>query len=376
MGNTLDAVLQFLNADANYSATFTSIYPDGVSINNMAAALAYFQRINFTRFNTPFMRHLNGAGNELGEQALRGWQRFDELGCVHCHNGINLGGNSYQQLGAAIPYYGEERTAAPPDMGVMERSQREQDIHVFKVPGLHHVAATAPWFHDGSVPTLEAAIAEMAEHQLGRQASEQDIQDIASFLRALSGRSMDMGLATSALLGREDKASPDAVMPAVESSASHHQAYLDAIAAIGSAQTRLLTEMRRIHSGAVAHADFLQFQHLELIRHARALQHPPAALDEQTRQQLAARAALLLAAIKQLEWPIADLLRAHAIVHVLESHQHDPEYGSLAGRMGDISARLAQQHEIVRQSMEAIAGSDINVLASALRQLFPRTTSP
>lgn len=373
MGNTLDAVLQFLKADTAYPASFASIYPDGVSINNMTDALAYFQRINFTKFNTPFIRHLNGAANELGEQALRGWQRFDELGCVRCHNGINLGGNSYQQLGAAIPYYGEERTAAPQDLGLMGRSGREQDRHVFKVPSLHHVATTAPYFHDGSVPTLEAAIAEMAQYQLGRQLSGQDINDIASFLHALSGPSMDMGLIITALLGKDDKDGP---MQEAEPSSSHQQAYLAAITAIGTAHARLLTEMQRIHSDEVAHADFLQFQHLELLRHARALQHPPAALEERTRQQLAAQAELLLSAIKQLEWTIADFLRAQAMSHVLVVHQNDPERGPLAGGLGDTTFKLAQQHAIVRQSMDAMTASNIKALASALDQLYPRSTAP
>jgi len=371
MGNTLDAVLQFLGSDAGYPDRFASLYPDGTSISNMTDALAYFQHIAFTKFNTPFVRYLNGAENELGEQALRGWQRFDELGCVRCHNGINLGGNSYQQLGSAIPYYDEERVAALPDHGLMGRSGRDQDRHVFKVPGLHHVATTAPYFHDGSVATLEAAIAEMAMYQLGRQLGAQDIDDIAVFLRALSGQASDTGIAITALLGSDNSASQSTAIPAAEPSSSHPQAYLAAIAAIGTAQARLVTEMQRIHSEQVAHADFLQFQHLELIRHARALQYPPASLDENSRKQLSAQAELLLAAVMQLEWDIADFLRAQALSHVLVLQQMDPEPGPLAGRLGDITARLAQQQEIVRQRMAAIVASSINDLAIALEHTYP-----
>lgn len=104
---------------------------------------------------------------------------------MSCHNGINLGGNSYQQLGEAIPYYGEHRSAGPEDMGIMSRTGRERDRHVFKVPGLHGVATTAPYFHDGSISTLHEAVALMAKHQLGTVLSERDVEDIVVFLRSL-----------------------------------------------------------------------------------------------------------------------------------------------------------------------------------------------
>lgn len=70
---------------------------------------------------------------------------------------------------------------------------RDDDLHVFKVPTLHGIAETAPYFHDGSIETLESAIEEMAEHQLGRLLNEQDVDDIAAFLRSMGGRPMGMG---------------------------------------------------------------------------------------------------------------------------------------------------------------------------------------
>lgn len=53
MAHNLDAVVDMLAADANYPAEFVSIYPDGITVHNMADALAYFQTVNFTRANTP-----------------------------------------------------------------------------------------------------------------------------------------------------------------------------------------------------------------------------------------------------------------------------------------------------------------------------------
>ncbi|MBU2098829.1 MAG: hypothetical protein KKD00_08705, partial [Gammaproteobacteria bacterium] len=127
MAHELSDVIAMLRNDANYSAEFAAVYPDGVTVNNMADAIAYFQRVNFTRPTTPFVRHLAGEEDQLSDQAQRGWQRFDEVGCVSCHNGINLGGNSYQQLGSAMDYFVEHRTAGPNDDGVYGRSGRTAD---------------------------------------------------------------------------------------------------------------------------------------------------------------------------------------------------------------------------------------------------------
>ncbi|HDZ09534.1 cytochrome-c peroxidase [Pseudohongiella sp.] len=192
MAHDLATVVELLQNDDNYAAEFAVLYPDGITAHNIGDALAYFQTMNFTRANTPFLRHLAGEEDQLSEQAMRGWQRFDEIGCVSCHNGINLGGNSYQQLGSATSYFVEHRVANVNDNGLINRSLREHDAHVFKVPTLHGVAETAPYFHDGSIDTLEAAIEEMGEHQLGRQLSQQDIDDISAFLQSLGGRGMGM----------------------------------------------------------------------------------------------------------------------------------------------------------------------------------------
>lgn len=198
MAHTLEGALEMLRMDSSYPDRFAAIYPDGITVNNVADAIAHFQRLTFVRRDTPFQRYLRGEIGALDTQALRGRHRFEELGCVRCHNGINLGGNSYQRLGEAIPYYGEHRKAGPEDMGVMSRTGQERDRHVFKVPGLHGVATTAPYFHDGSISTLHDAVALMAKHQLGTVLSERDVEDIVVFLRSLGdhfSRTGDQGVA-------------------------------------------------------------------------------------------------------------------------------------------------------------------------------------
>lgn len=313
MANTLDAVIDMLHADSQYPDKFTAAYPDGITVENMADALAHFQRFNFVRTDTPFQHYLNGDTDALDEQALRGWQRFDEMGCVSCHNGINIGGNSYQKLGAVIPYYDQQRQAGADDMGVMARSGRSEDRHVFRVPGLHGVSSTPPYLHDGSVSTLEQAIELMATHQLGRQLSQQDTDDIAAFLRSLDGRGPNYQELLAGQV-RAGAANADVV--------SHEAAWQRAREAISSTAQRLSVAAEQIHSGEVQHFDFLQFEHRELIRHARALHHPPSSMDGQTRRQTVARAQQLLAEVSALEWLIADFLRAEAMTGVFTAQQH------------------------------------------------------
>ncbi|MBC54589.1 MAG: hypothetical protein CMQ34_12225 [Gammaproteobacteria bacterium] len=419
MAHDLDAVVQWLQDDSDYAAEFAISYPDGVTAHNVGDALAYFQTMNFTRTNTPFLRHLAGEDGQLSDQAQRGWQRFDDLGCASCHNGINLGGNSYQQLGSASSYFVEHRVAGINDNGLFNRSLRDQDRHVFKVPTLHGIAETAPYFHDGSIETLEAAIEEMGEHQLGRVLSQQDIDDIAAFLQSLSGRGMGMMMGNMGMgrgqgmqrgqgmrhdqnmsqgmgrgmgrgmgqgmgqgpgmrrgpsmqQGTNNGASTAIDTPAPVTAANHSRPgshaddYDTAIAAAASAQEKLLAEMARIDVGDVAHYDFLQFEHLELLRHARALHHPPAALDDATRAQLTSTAQHLLTQTNDLEWVISDFLRAHAMAMVMQSHIDEPASNSTLSGPGEPAQRLKDYRQNAREMMTAMARSSISTIVQQL----------
>jgi cytochrome c peroxidase len=400
MAHTLPAVIDMLEQDASYPAEFAAVYPDGITVNNMADAIAYFQRVNFTRPTTPFVRHLAGEEGQLSEQALRGWERFDEVGCVTCHNGINLGGNSYQQLGSALNYFVDGRTAGPRDDGVFARSGRRTDKNVFKVPTLHGVAETAPYFHDGSVDTLESAIQKMGEHQLGRVLSQQDIDDIAAFLNSMGGRPMGMAMGSMgmgrgmgmrggmsgggmnhAMHGGSHESAPTEQPAAASSTASapsgtaadnhsHKQLYQAAISATTGAGDKILSEMQRINSAEIANFDFLQFEHLELLRNARALAFPPADLDSRTQQALQRSAEALLAASHDLEWIIADFLRAEAMSRIMDTHINSPEISPRAAELGDPMQRKAGYQAQSAAMLTAMQASTVSARALAVHEAF------
>jgi len=119
----------------------------------------------------------------------------------------------------------------------MERSDRQRDRYVFRVPGLHGgVATTSPYFHDGSVATLEEAIALMARHELARELDERDVDDIEAFLRSLGGN-FTSGRSPGASLAAESSGERDG-RTADTPQASHEQAYRAAVMAIGHGPKR------------------------------------------------------------------------------------------------------------------------------------------
>lgn len=170
-----------LKAIPGYRKLFASAFPDSenpVTIDNAAKAIAAFER----GLVTPgaFDKFLAGDAGALTHDQLDGYKLFVDVGCASCHNGAALGGGQYQKLGVKKPY----ETA---DLGRYEVTHKEQDKMKFKVPGLRNIAETGPYFHDGSVKTLPEGISLMAEHQLGKTLTNEEVVKIEAFLKSLTG---------------------------------------------------------------------------------------------------------------------------------------------------------------------------------------------
>ena len=325
----LDGALAVLRSLPDYVQSFNKLYPDGITADNLANAIAYYETMNFTGISSPFLRMVEGEQNELSRRARRGQRRFVEVGCASCHNGINLGGNSYQQLGVAADWYNGDRVPGEADQGLFGRTGRERDRHVFKVPTLHSVANTGPWFHDGSVTSLQQAVDQMARHQSGRYLENQDIDDIVSFLRSLGdsvgligdcavggnyGVSLDCDVKRRTAEPNQATELPSLEFPAPEVLDSQHaKAYAAALQRTTEAPRRILAEMQRIRTGEVAHYDFLQYEHIEMLRHARALSFPPATSSKERRETLMSQATQWQQSAVQYELKIANFLRSHAV---------------------------------------------------------------
>ena len=126
--------------------------------------------------------------------SLRDLNFLKKYNCNNCHNGVALGGNSFQKMGIYRDYFtdrasGENDLAAFPiskeDYGRFNVTKVEADRYVFKVPTLRNVKDTFPYFHDGTISDLAKAVKVMGEYQVGKDIPEEDIEKIVAFLKTL-----------------------------------------------------------------------------------------------------------------------------------------------------------------------------------------------
>jgi len=178
-----ETVVKKLGKIKEYKKLFTEAFPrekKPLNYNNIGVAIGAFERTLLTP--SRFDDYLNGDENALNQSEKKGLQMFIRMGCVNCHNGIGIGGNSYKKIGLVIPYETK-------DMGRFEVTGIESDKKVFKVPSLRNITKTGPYFHDGSVASLEEAIQIMAKHQIGHhRISHGMLKHMKAFLGSLTNK--------------------------------------------------------------------------------------------------------------------------------------------------------------------------------------------
>jgi cytochrome c peroxidase len=175
-----------LRRDPGYASSFEALFADGVTPENVRSAIAAFERTLLT-CNSPFDRWLQGDESALSVEQREGYETFKSVGCIACHQGANVGGNMFQRFGVLGDYFKDRGHVTEADYGRFNVTHNEADRFVFRVPSLRNVRDTAPYFHDGSAPTLRRAIQVMAKYQLGRSLTDQQGDVIEAFLGSLSG---------------------------------------------------------------------------------------------------------------------------------------------------------------------------------------------
>ena len=166
--------------DTGYEPLFAAAFPgepDPLTFDNLARAIAAFERTLITP-GAPFDRYLAGDTTALDAQQKAGLALFQGAGCIGCHNGVLLGGNGY----AAFSH-----VEGSTDVGREAVTGRVEDRHVFRVAPLRNVALTAPYFHDGSAATLHGAVSIMAQVQLNRRFTAEEVDALVAFLESLTG---------------------------------------------------------------------------------------------------------------------------------------------------------------------------------------------
>jgi cytochrome c peroxidase len=168
MGANISELAQKLEADPGLHREFTAAYGRGPDADTIVDALASFERTLVTP-GSKFDRWLAGDTGVLSAEEQEGYRLFKSLGCVSCHQGVNIGGNLFERHGIFHPL------ASPKP-------------EILRVPSLRNVAATAPYFHDGSTDTLDEAVRKMGVAQLNSTLTGEQVKAIVAFLQTLTGK--------------------------------------------------------------------------------------------------------------------------------------------------------------------------------------------
>jgi cytochrome c peroxidase len=167
MDSRMDEVVGKLSGDSDLAHQFKLAYGHGPDPASILNAIATFERSLVTPASR-FDRWLAGDAAALSAQQIDGYRLFKSLGCVSCHQGVNVGGNMFQRHGIFHPLGREEP-------------------QILRVPSLRNVATTAPYFHDGSAATLDEAVRKMADAQLNLTLTEPQVDAIVAYLHSLTG---------------------------------------------------------------------------------------------------------------------------------------------------------------------------------------------
>jgi cytochrome c peroxidase len=122
----------------------------GVDVEAISRALASYVR-SILSGNSPYDRFINGDRGALSREQQLGLQVFRGKGnCTACHVGPNFTDERLHNTGVAW------RDGRLQDDGRFGITGKDEDRGAFKTPTLREVARTAPYMHDGSLPTLDA----------------------------------------------------------------------------------------------------------------------------------------------------------------------------------------------------------------------------
>src|SRR5512135_426747 len=175
--------VQVIKSMPEYVALFQTAFPkekDPITYNNMVLAIGAFERglVTPSRWDA----FIEGDQSALTDAEKSGFNTFAATGCQWCHYGPYVGGASYQKLGIVKPWLDQT------DQGLYQLTKDDMDKMVFKVPSLRNIKKTEPYFHDGSVATLDQAIRSMAVHQRGVTLTDAQVKSIEIWMDSLTGQ--------------------------------------------------------------------------------------------------------------------------------------------------------------------------------------------
>jgi cytochrome c peroxidase len=197
--DNLDAKAAEMGQIPGYAEQFSAVFPDrGATGETVAEAIASYER-TLVCDDTRYDRYLAGVEGALAEEEMEGLRVFSSKGaCVTCHTppffSVQFGtpDGVYYNVGIGIEGKAEEDV----DVGRMAVTGAPEDWAAFKVPSLRNVAESSPYFHDGSVASLEEAVRYMAGPGVAnrnltpllmdRSLTDQEVAAVVAFLGSLT----------------------------------------------------------------------------------------------------------------------------------------------------------------------------------------------
>ncbi len=143
-----DEMVEKLKGIKGYAKLFEEAFPGvGLTKETVAAAIATFERTVVSK-ESPFDRWIKGDQDAISKEAKEGFEIFSNEGkCKSCHSGFNFTNDSLNNI-----------ALGDGDIGAYVINKNPIWKGSFKTPTLRNVAKTSPYFHDGSVHTLEEAV--------------------------------------------------------------------------------------------------------------------------------------------------------------------------------------------------------------------------
>jgi len=167
-----DFLLIMLRSGNIYPPMFRQAFPndsDPFTVENVTKAIASFER-SIISARSPYDRyHYERDDSAISESAKRGETLFfnQHLSCFRCHGGFNFSGDTVFEgrENREVEFHNTGLYNLPgklsypePNVGVYEYTHKPEDVGKFKAPTLRNIALTAPYMHDGSIPTLEGVL--------------------------------------------------------------------------------------------------------------------------------------------------------------------------------------------------------------------------
>ena len=180
-------LLERLKKIPEYQELFAAAYPNEKELftyKNLTFAIGAYERTLLTPSN--FDKYVAGDIDALSIDAQKGMKEFIDAGCTQCHAGALLGGNMLMKFGLFSDYW-DHTNSTTIDSGKYALTRAESDLFVFKVPSLRNIEKTGPYFHDGSVSSLESSITIMAKTQNNKDLTIEQVKLIEVFLNTLTG---------------------------------------------------------------------------------------------------------------------------------------------------------------------------------------------